>query len=91
MSVRIRVGHLDLDQTLGCGQTFRWTRSGPGEWSGPVGDALVSLRMEGDRLVADSRPAREDLTDRVAGYLRLGDDTERILRELSSDPVMTTA
>ncbi len=88
MSVRIRVRHLDLDQTLGCGQTFRWARSGPGEWRGPIGDALVTLRMDGGLLVADSRPARGDLGERVAGYLRLGDDTERILRELSADPVL---
>lgn len=88
MNVRLRIRHLDLGQTLGCGQTFRWEELGPGVWRGPIGDALVTLRAEGGWLRADSTPEVPDLRRRVFEYLRLGDDTDRVVRELSKDPVM---
>ena len=88
MSVRLKVRHLDLDQTLGCGQAFRWTRSDTGTWQGAIGDAVVTLRREGVWLHADSLPRVPDLRERVDKYLRLEDDTERIIKELSQDPVM---
>lgn len=88
MSVKLRIRHLDLGQTLGCGQTFRWEELGPNAWRGPIGDSLVTLRMEGEWLRAESIPDVPDLRRRVFEYLRVGDDTERIMRELSRDPVM---
>lgn len=88
MSTRIRVEDLELDITLGCGQTFRWSRYGPGAWRGPIGDCVVDLRREGEWVVADSSPKRPDLRERVSRYLRLDDDLDRITAELSEDPVM---
>lgn len=88
MSARIRVADLDLDITLGCGQTFRWSRHGPGAWRGPIGDCLVDLRREGGWVVADSVPKRPGLSERVSRYLRLDDDLDRIMAELSEDRVM---
>lgn len=88
MTVRLKVRHLDLGQTLGCGQTFRWEELGPGVWRGPIGDALVTLRAGSGWLRADSNPSVPDLRQRVFEYLRLGDDTDRVVRELSKDPVM---
>jgi N-glycosylase/DNA lyase len=88
MSARIRISGLDLDITLGCGQTFRWRRLGPGAWRGPIGDCVVDLRNNGRWLFAESKPVREDLRARVSGYLRLGDDIDQIRAELSRDPVI---
>ncbi len=88
MSVRLRIRHLDLGQTLGCGQTFRWEELGPQTWRGAIDDSLVTLRMDGDWLRAESAPDVPDLSQRVGRYLRAGDDTEHILRELAKDPVM---
>ena len=88
MSTRLDIPHLDLDQTLGCGQTFRWRRSGDGVWRGPIGDCLVTLRPDGRWLHADSVPERGDLEERVRTYLRGGDEIPRIQSELSKDPVV---
>lgn len=88
MSVKLRIQHLDLCQTLACGQTFRWDEPRPGVWRGPIGDALVTLRAGGGWLHADSEPGVPDLRRRVFDYLRMGDDTGLIIRELSKDPVM---
>lgn len=88
MSTRLGIPHLDLDQTLGCGQTFRWRRTGDGVWRGPIGDRLVTVRVDGDRLYADSTPDCGDLRARVLTYFRGGDDVARIQRELSKDPVI---
>ena len=89
MSTRLQVPHLDLDLTLGCGQTFRWQRLDSGTWRGPIGDCLVTLSRKGDRLHADSAPQRDDLRRRVSTYLRVDDDIGRIQAELADDPVMT--
>jgi N-glycosylase/DNA lyase len=88
MSVRLQVPHLELDLTLGCGQTFRWRRQAPRIWQGPIGDCLVTLRRSGEWLEADSLPSRGDLADRVSTYLRLDDDVRCINEELSKDPVI---
>jgi len=88
MDLRLRIRHLDLDQTLGCGQTFRWSGAGPGTWKGLMGDCSVTLRREGQWLHADSIPQRPDLGERVSTYLRTGDDIGRVHAELSKDPVM---
>lgn len=88
MSVRFQIRHLDLDQTLGCGQTFRWNRADSGAWTGPVGDCVVTLRRSSQWLSADSVPGRRDLRRRVETYLRADDDIGRVHAALSADPVM---
>jgi N-glycosylase/DNA lyase len=88
MSVRLKIRHLDLDQTLGCGQAFRWRRADPGTWSGPIGDCVATLRREGQWLHGDAVPGRPDLRRRVSAYLRTGDDIGRVHAGLSEDPVM---
>jgi N-glycosylase/DNA lyase len=39
-----------LDDTLACGQAFRWERLPDGAWRGVVGDAVITLRQKGARL-----------------------------------------
>jgi len=39
-----------LDDTLACGQAFRWERLPAGAWRGVVRDAVITLRQEGSRL-----------------------------------------
>jgi N-glycosylase/DNA lyase len=88
MSTKVRIPHIDLDQTLGCGQTFRWRRAGDGTWRGPIGDCLVTLRASGQWVHADATPKRRDLKARVSTYLRAGDDVGEVQSALSRDPVM---
>ena len=42
-----------LDQTLGCGQVFRWDRAPDGTWWGVVGDYVIRIRQDGRKLVYD--------------------------------------
>lgn len=48
---------LSLDQTLGCGQAFRWLRIGPENWQGVTGGRFWRLRLEEDALYASVAPA----------------------------------
>ena len=44
---------MDLDATLGCGQTFLWRPLESGGWSGVAAGRAVSARMEGAALILD--------------------------------------
>jgi N-glycosylase/DNA lyase len=43
-----------LDDTLACGQAFRWERRAAGYWRGVVGAAVLTVRQAGARLEAES-------------------------------------
>jgi hypothetical protein len=42
----MRVGAIDLDSTLGCGQVFRWRKEGD-TWKGILDGKEVGLRQRG--------------------------------------------
>lgn len=88
MSVILTIEHLDLDQTLGCGQTFRWCRERSGVWHGPIGDCVVTLDNRREGLRAESTPHRADLPGRVSTYLRADDDIGRVHAAISRDEVL---
>ena len=44
---------MDLDATLGCGQTFLWRPLESGGWSGVAAGRAVTARMEGAALILD--------------------------------------
>jgi len=91
MRYELEIRPLDLDLTLGCGQTFRWKRAENGSWSGPIHDQLVTLKCEEDLLLADIRPGARGCDEGVWRYLRGDDDLESILSELRSrDPVIAS-
>ncbi|MGI8586081.1 MAG: DNA glycosylase [Chloroflexia bacterium] len=43
-----------LDDTLACGQAFRWERLAPGVWRGVVAGRVLTVRQDGSRLEYDS-------------------------------------
>lgn len=86
--MELEIDPLDLDMTLGCGQTFRWRRAGDGSWSGPLGERLVTLRMDGGILHVSARPGGEGVVEEVARHLRAEDDIDRIQLTLSKDRVL---
>ncbi len=88
MKFETRIAPLDLDITLGCGQTFRWRRREDGAWQGVLGDQLVSLAMGAYGLVVDSSPGRHDVEAMVREYLRAEDDIAKIQRRLGRDAVL---
>jgi len=88
MTFELEIEPLDLDLTLGCGQTFRWSREEDGSWSGPVGDRLVILRKRGHRLEVEALPNTTGVERAVSTYLRAGDDIDSIQSHLLRDPVL---
>jgi N-glycosylase/DNA lyase len=88
MRFELEIAHLDLDLTLGCGQTFRWRRQQDGAWKGVLGGDLVTLRQFGARIEGEATPGGRDIEERAAVLLRAGDDIPRIQRHLRKDPVL---
>ncbi|OGS42507.1 MAG: hypothetical protein A3K67_07460 [Euryarchaeota archaeon RBG_16_62_10] len=85
----IDLSPLDLDLTLGCGQTFRWRRRADGSWSGPLGKDIITLKGSGRKLLVDGKGDGSHLAAAVRTYLRAGDDVGAIQRALGKDPVLS--
>lgn len=82
----------DLDVTLDCGQTFRWTKDG-NWWNGVVRDTVLSLCQLDNRLLVKSSNDKllgYDLDIGIWKYLGLEDDLEKIeklmINKISSMP-----
>ena len=75
----------NLDKTLSCGQVFRWAEDGNG-WTGVVGDRLIRIRQDGDRLTWSG--ADESF---IRHYFSLDLDLPAILSEIDRDPVIHRA
>jgi len=69
-----------LDQTLGCGQVFRWDRTGDGWWYGVVGDRVIRIRQEGNRLTFKGAPS-----SLIIHYFSLDVDLSPILKSIDQD------
>jgi len=82
-AANIRLEPLNLEQTLGCGQTFRWRQLRDGSWQGPLKDQLVTLRSDGPHLQIVSSPGTPDIGRVVSELLRAEDDIRAIQSSLS--------
>ena len=80
----MRVGSIDLDSTLGCGQVFRWRKEGD-DWKGVLNGAEVRLHQKGASIVAEGGISEGT----VQRYFRSDDDLEHIRSEISKDQAMT--
>ncbi len=88
MKLELEIAPLNLDQTLGCGQTFRWRRIGDGLWEGPLGNQLVRMAQKGSMLRVEAVPGGEHTGRLVQEHLRASDDIPRIQRKLAKDSVL---
>jgi len=75
-----------LDQTLSCGQVFRWDRAPDGTWWGVVGDHVIRIRQEGRKLVYDGAP-KEFIREYFSLDMALGP----VLASIDRDPFIHTA
>jgi len=75
-----------LDQTLDCGQVFRWERIPDGTWLGIVGSYVIRIRQKGRRLTFSGAPA-----DFIRHYFSLDVDLEPLLISIDRDPVIHAA
>ena len=70
-----------LDTTLACGQVFRWDRTSDGWWYGVVGNQVIKIRQDGDRLTYAGVPASF-----IRRYFSLDMDLAAVLASIDTDP-----
>lgn len=70
-----------LNATLSCGQVFRWNRTDDGWWYGIVGDRVIRIRHDGNRLTYEGAPASF-----IIHYFTLDADLAAILDSIDTDP-----
>ena len=75
-----------LDQTLGCGQVFRWDRADDGTWTGIVKRSVIRIRQDGRRLLFDGAPETM-----VREYFSLDMDILPVIASIDRDPFIHTA
>ncbi len=80
--LKIPVKCLDLDQTLDCGQCFRWKKEKDNSWIGIIQDRVVKLKIEKEILYVSSNK-EEELEKVIKEYLDLERDYESIEKEIS--------
>ncbi|UCE91983.1 MAG: hypothetical protein JSV90_02260 [Methanobacteriota archaeon] len=80
---------LDLDLTLGCGQTFRWERLRGGAWRGAVGEQVMEVRRSGDSIIVKSTRNEAESEPEILAYLRGQDDLSDIHARLAEDRVLS--
>jgi len=88
MRFELEIASIDLDLTLGCGQTFRWGRGPDGNWSGVLDNRVITLRQNGSRIEGEATPGGKGVDEIVLEFLRGHDDVEKIQRKLRRDPVI---
>jgi N-glycosylase/DNA lyase len=89
MRFELEIAPLDLDLTLGCGQTFRWRRQPEGSWKGMLGGHSVTLLQKGSVILGEATPGGDEAIELIEELLRSGDDVRMIQRALSKDPVLS--
>jgi N-glycosylase/DNA lyase len=75
----------NLDATLSCGQVFRWDRTAEGWWYGVVGNRVLKIRQDGDRLTYAGVPAPF-----IRRYFSLDLDLNTVLPSIDIDPFIHT-
>lgn len=69
-----------LDQTLRCGQVFRWDRADDGTWTGVVGESVIRVRQDARRLLFDGATERM-----IREYFSLDMDLLPVLAAIDRD------
>ena len=75
-----------LDQTLGCGQVFRWDRAADGWWCGVTGNRVIRCRQEGMTLMYEGADEAS-----IRHYFSLDLDLGAILEAIDRDPFIHEA
>jgi len=75
-----------LDQTLSCGQVFRWDRTDDGWWYGVIGRRVIRIRQVGNQLTFKGAPAPF-----ISHYFSLDMDLPLIMASIDRDPFIHSA
>lgn len=75
-----------LDQTLGCGQVFRWDKTKAGWWYGVVGRHVIKIRQDSQKLTFEGASVPF-----ITQYFSLDTDLQLILETIDRDPFIDSA
>ena len=75
-----------LDQTLGCGQVFRWELTEDGWWYGVVGSRVIKIRQDGSTLLFEGAN-----TKFIRNYFSLDLDLGQVIKNIDRDPFIHAA
>ncbi|MDD1689536.1 MAG: 8-oxoguanine DNA glycosylase [Methanoregula sp.] len=75
-----------LDQTLGCGQVFRWDRDPDGTWWGVVGSHGIRIRQDNRKLTFEGASVQF-----IVEYFSLDVDLEPVISSIDCDPFIHAA
>ena len=75
-----------LDQTLGCGQVFRWERTDDGWWYGVVEGRVIKILQDESTIVFEGAK-----TAFIRHYFSLDLDLEEIVKTIDKDPFIHAA
>ncbi|MDD1695014.1 MAG: 8-oxoguanine DNA glycosylase, N-terminal domain-containing protein, partial [Methanoregula sp.] len=75
-----------LDQTLGCGQVFRWDRDSDGTWWGVVGCHVIRIRQDNRKLTFEGASPQF-----IREYFSLDVDLGPVLSSIDCDPFINAA
>ncbi len=85
------VTDLDLEQTLDCGQSFRWTKQSDGSFKGVAFGKCVSVRLEGTDLYIENA-SKKDFENIWHDYFDLSLDYGKVRAEIAKlHPVLKEA
>ena len=82
--------NFDLEQTLDCGQAFRWRKNDKNRWCGVAGGKyIVIYQKNGDIVIENSN--RKDFEEFWSDYFDLKRDYSSIIKEFSADDTLKRA
>lgn len=89
-TVLLDVSNFSLEETLDCGQCFRWTLLEDGSWQGIVRGEVATISLSGGRLTFHGAPL-ERVEALWLDYFDFHRDYNAIKAAISADPVLAKA
>ncbi|MHA1266957.1 MAG: DNA-3-methyladenine glycosylase family protein [Candidatus Helarchaeota archaeon] len=83
--MKIPYNLFDLQQTLCCGQVFRWKLGSDHWWYGIVKDRIIKIRQKKEFLEFNVFPKMANSPEFITSYFRLDDNLELIYKQIGKD------
>jgi len=83
---RLEVKDFNLDNTLSCGQVFRWNKH-EGFWYGFINRKPVKIKQENDALIFSGKVKSKDIID----YFNLGLDYIKVIKTFPNNRILILA
>lgn len=84
------VKNFDLEQTLDCGQAFRWSKDDQGVWHGIAFGKYIELSTENGNIIIN-HSNKDDFENIWRSYFDLDRDYSKIIKEVSSNATVAKA